>query len=103
MTSIVALVPDLMDRSRLSGASPHPIDFVRRIDPDEPIDADLVVVDLARVDDLIAIRRAAPRSRIIAFGPHVDDAALEEARRAGIDDVMPRSQFFRQISELLGP
>lgn len=101
MTTIVALVPDLMDQSRLSAAAPHRIEFVRTIDPDQLMRADVVVVDLARVDDLSAIRRATPHSRIIAFGPHVDDAALEAARQAGIDDVMPRSQFFRQINELL--
>jgi hypothetical protein len=102
MTTIVALVPDLMDQSRLSAAAPHRIEFVRTIDPDQLVQADLVLIDLARAVDLSAVRRAAPHSRIIAFGPHVDDAALEAARQAGIDDVMPRSQFFRQVSELLG-
>ena len=102
MTTIVALVPDLMDQSRLSAAAPDRIEFVRSIEPAQLIEADLVLVDLARVDDLSAVRRAAPRSRIVAFGPHVDDAALEAARQAGIDEVMPRSKFFRQINELLG-
>ena len=102
MTTIVALVPDLMDQSRLSAAAPERIEFVRTIEPDQLAQADLIVVDLARVDDLGAVRRAAPHGRIIAFGPHVDDTALEAARQAGIDEVMPRSQFFRQINELLG-
>ena len=75
---------------------------MRTIDPTQMVQADLVVVDLARVDDLTAVRRAAPHSRIIAFGPHVDDAALEAARDAGIDEVIPRSKFFRQLNELLG-
>jgi hypothetical protein len=102
MTTIVALVPDLMDQSRLSAAATGPIEFVRSIDSTRLVEADLVVVDLARVDDLSAVRRAAPHSRIVAFGPHVDDAALAAARQVGIDDVMPRSKFFRQINELLG-
>ena len=102
MTTIVALVPELMDQSRLSAAVTDRIEFVRSIDPIKLVKADLVVVDLTRVDDLSAVRRAAPHSRIVAFGPHVDDAALEAARQAGIDEVMPRSRFFRQIDELLG-
>ena len=102
MTTIVALVPDLMDQSRLSAAATDRIEFVRSIDPTPLMSADVVVVDLARVDDLSAVRRAAPHSRIIAFGPHVDDPALTAARAAGIDEVMPRSQFFRQINDLLG-
>jgi hypothetical protein len=102
MTAIVALVPDLMDRSRITAATPHPIEFVKTIDPDQPFEADLVVIDLARVGDISSVRRAAPHSRIIAFGPHVDDATLDAGRDAGIDDVMPRSQFFRKINDLLG-
>jgi hypothetical protein len=102
VTTIVALVPDLMDRSRITAASPHPVEFVKAIDPDQPVEAELLVVDLARVGDLGSVRRAAPHSRIIAFGPHVDDVALDAGREAGIDDVMPRSQFFRRIAELLG-
>jgi hypothetical protein len=98
---IVALVPDLMDRSRLSSATAQAIDFVTRLDPADRVDAALVVVDLARVEDLTALRRAAPDSRIVGFGPHVDDALLDEARRAGIDAVMPRSRFFGQLARML--
>jgi hypothetical protein len=55
-----------------------------------------VVVDLARFGDRIAgVRAAAPSARIVAFGPHVDDAGLAAAAGAGADTVVPRSQFFR--------
>lgn len=98
--TIVALVPDLMDRSRLPSAVELPITFVRSID-DLPDEATVVLVDLARGFDLDELHRAAPNSRVIAFGPHVDDESLERARAAGIDEVMPRLRFFRDIAELL--
>jgi hypothetical protein len=90
---IVAVVGDLMDRSRLSAAVP---DTVFSVDVAGCVGADVVVVDLARHGDQVAaIRSQAPRARIVAFGPHVDDQLLERARRHGADAVLPRSQFFR--------
>jgi DNA-binding NarL/FixJ family response regulator len=98
VTAIVALVPDLMDRSRVSAAS----SAVTFLDLTElrGVDPDLVIVDLGRVDAR-ELRAAAPSSRIIGFGSHVDDTLLAEASRAGIDEVMPRSVFFRRLPQLL--
>jgi len=42
-----------------------------------------------------------PRPRVIAFGSHVDEARLNDARAAGCDDVMPRSKFSTTLPELL--
>uniref|UniRef100_A0A7C4QNX0 Response regulator n=1 Tax=Schlesneria paludicola TaxID=360056 RepID=A0A7C4QNX0_9PLAN len=41
------------------------------------------------------------RARLVAFGPHVDTAALAAARHAGFDDVLPRSRFASTLPELL--
>ena len=41
------------------------------------------------------------RPCVIAFGSHVDEARLNEARAAGCDDVMPRSKFSATLPELL--
>lgn len=41
------------------------------------------------------------RPRVIAFGSHVDEARLNEARAAGCDDVLPRSKFSAMLPELL--
>ena len=90
---IVAFVPDLADRSRIEAAIPD-VTFITSL-TDLPC-ADVVILDLARVDELPTID--APR--VIGFGPHVDDAMLERARAAGID-AMPRSRFFRDIAGLL--
>jgi DNA-binding NarL/FixJ family response regulator len=90
---VVALVSDLMDRSRVSGAMP---DVVFASDPAASTDADVVIVDLARhADAVAAVRASAPSARIIAFGPHVDDDLLQRARADGATLVLPRSQFFR--------
>jgi hypothetical protein len=93
---IVALVPDLMDRSRVSAAVPE-ARFTR--DPADCAGATVVHVDLARhAGDVAAVRTAAPAARIVAFGPHVDDAALARAQADGADTVLPRSRFFTDVA-----
>jgi hypothetical protein len=49
--------------------------------------------------DIVAA--ATPRPKLIAFGAHVDSAALQTAQDAGFDDVMPRSRFSATLPELL--
>ena len=90
---IVALVDDLMDRSRLQAAV---ADVELVADPDAAAGADCVVVDLGRHADAVArVRSVAPATRIVAFGAHVDDATLDAAAADGADVVLPRSRFFR--------
>jgi hypothetical protein len=89
---IVALMSDLMDRSRVSAAVDG-VEFVR--DAGACSTADVVIVDIARHGDAIAaVRAAAPAARLVAFGPHVDEAGLERARTDGADLVLARSRFF---------
>jgi hypothetical protein len=72
---IVALVVDLMDRSRLSSAVGD-IAFAR--DVAGCAGADVVVIDLARDAAAVAsVRAAAPDARVVAFGPHVDTDVLD--------------------------
>ena len=90
--TIVALVDDLMDRSRLSAALPA---TTYRRDP-VAVDASVVIIDLAAYADAVpVVRAAAPAARIVAFGSHVDASVLDDARAAGADLVLPRSRFFR--------
>ena len=101
MTVVLALVPDLMDRSRVSAALAD-ARFTR--DPADCAGADVVLVDLARhADDVAAVRAAAPAARIVAFGPHVDDEALARARADGADAVLPRSKFFADVAGAARP
>lgn len=96
---VVAFVDDLMDRSRLSGALPG-VRFVRAVS--DIGRADVVIIDLARHGDLVrAVRGAHGTARIIAFGPHVDDDALEAALNEGADRAVPRSRFFRDPAAAL--
>jgi hypothetical protein len=96
---IVAITSDLMDRSKLSGALGD-VEFAR--DADGCVGADVVVVDLARHAARVAeVRAAAPDARIVAFGPHVDTALLEQATRDGADAVLPRSRFFQDPTAAL--
>ena len=44
---------------------------------------------------------ADPRPELVAFGSHVDEAALAAARAAGFDRVMPNSRFHREVGELV--
>jgi hypothetical protein len=98
---MVAFVADLMDRSRLAGATAS-VEFAA--DADAAAGAEVVVVDLARFAELVtAIRSGAPTARIVAYGPHVDTALLQRARVDGADVVMPRSQFFRDPAAATGP
>jgi DNA-binding NarL/FixJ family response regulator len=48
-----------------------------------------------------AIHAAAPQAEIVAYGPHVDHAALADAQDAGCHHVLSRGQFNQQYAELL--
>jgi CheY-like chemotaxis protein len=66
-----------------------------------------VLVDLANPGLVIAdlVRRlgevGTPRPRVVAYGAHVDVAALKAAREAGCDPVLPRSKFVEELPRQL--
>ena len=100
MNRIVAYVPDVMDRSKVAAAGD--CIFVSR-----PADlaglcagADLVVVDLTRpgVVDVLPLD-----AKVIGFANHTSRDVMDAARAAGCAEVLPRSDFFARIDELLGP
>lgn len=63
---------------------------------------DLSAGDLVAIPALIAYRSIAGEGTpFIAFGSHVDTAALAGARSAGCDPVLPRSQFTVQLPDLI--
>jgi beta-phosphoglucomutase-like phosphatase (HAD superfamily)/CheY-like chemotaxis protein len=63
---------------------------------------DLSAGDLVATPALIAYRRSAgPGARFVAFGAHVDTAALDAARDAGCDLVLPRSKFSAELPDLV--
>lgn len=99
-----------MFSSRLSGLareSGHQLEVVGTLEAalDKAPGADLVLVDLNQLGGDVAasirrLRQASPTARLIAYGPHVAEATLQEARKAGCDEVWPRSQFDRQTQRL---
>ena len=63
------------------------------------LDLGLPGLDIAATVD--RLREVAGNAKIIAYGPHVNAAALAAAAQAGCDSVMPRSQFDQQIAAIL--
>jgi CheY-like chemotaxis protein len=48
------------------------------------------------------VRESCPAMpRLVAYGSHVDAAALKEAREAGCDPVLPRSKFVEELPRSL--
>jgi len=108
--TIVACVPDLMDRSKVAAAAAAAGREVTFVSPgalaSAAVAGALVLVDLARPGAIAAIRslRAADHAgRIVAFGSHVDRALLDDAREAGCDEVLPRSAFSAGLAALVEP
>lgn len=96
--TVLAVVPDLMDRSRMAGAAEVDLQFLAAGELGNAIsnaEADLIVVDLNRAGVLEIIAGCGNRRiPIVGFGPHVDDDLLAGAAAAGVDLVLPRSRFF---------
>lgn len=64
-----------------------------------------IILDLSSPDlsvsDVLAALPAINRPTVIAFGPHVETARLEQARAAGCDEVLPRSKFSATLPAIL--
>ena len=110
--AVLFFCPNLMFASRVSGAATTlqvPLQVLATTtDLAAKLNADtrLVIFDLGQsgldLPRLVAdIRAKSPAARIVAFGSHVDEAALSSARSAGCNEVMPNSQFDRTYVELL--
>ena len=98
MPSVVAYVPDMLDRSRL----PAGVRFVTTTGELSDADEDVVVLDLARpgVLPLLGVL-ARPGRRVVGFTNHMNEAVLSAARAAGCE-ALPRSRFFANAASLLG-
>ena len=94
---VIVFAPDLMDRSRISSALPDAV-FVAAVDQLSQAGPEAVVlVDLRRPGVLQAIPTlAAP---VVGFASHVDEVLLLAARDAGCAEVLPRSRFFRRLTD----
>src|SRR4051812_16756194 len=112
MAAVLFLSSDLMFTSRVAGAA-----MAQGVElsvvanqaalPDKvAADCKLALIDLT-LDGLNlpaavrGIRAGAPAARIVAYGPHVDEALLADAKEAGCDEVLTRGQFNKLYGELL--
>ncbi len=112
MGTVVFLSADLMFSSRLAGAAtalnvplvlvPGADQLGTKLTPDcRLVLVDLAVPGLDLPAAVTAVRSLAPQAKVLAFGAHVDEAALAAAAAAGCDSVLTRSQFHKQYLELL--
>lgn len=63
---------------------------------------DLAAGELTGPAAILAYRRIAPEgTAFVAFGSHVDMVALDAARGAGCDEVMPRSRFSAELPAIV--
>ncbi|HEX5106269.1 MAG TPA: hypothetical protein VFV87_20760 [Pirellulaceae bacterium] len=112
MSAVIFLSSDMLFSSRVLGAGQalgvkcQVVSTSGQIAAAVDENCRLVLIDLGMASlDLTAavaaIRASAPTAKIVAFGPHVDEALLESGRAAGCDLVLPRSQFHKQYVDLL--
>jgi hypothetical protein len=103
---VAALVPDLMDRSRIepiAASAGVSLTFVADVGGLRAPDGhpwDLVILDLGAPNALTAVPEPSS-ARTVGFGSHVDREQLAAARRAGCSEVVSRSVFFRRLKALL--
>jgi DNA-binding NarL/FixJ family response regulator len=97
---VVALVGDLLDRSKIAAALP---DTQFASAAGDCAGADVIVIDVkVHADAVGEARKLAPDARVVAYGRHDDPAALEDARANGADAALPRSRFFRDPTAAIG-
>ena len=103
---MVALVRDLMFAARVRGAAPDARTanglpaLMELVGPGTR----LVIVDAQAPDAVEAVqsvRDTAPDAELVAFGPHVEEAALQALSDAGADRVLPRGRFVRELPTLV--
>jgi len=112
MAQVVALVDDLFFQAKILETAKHLGITVHTCTTGDALLAELakeapklVIVDLnARGAPLHAIERlcaTAPGLPLIAFLSHVQADLAQKARAAGCTQVMPRSQFTRDLATIL--
>ena len=108
--TLVAVISDLMFQSRVrapAGALGYDVrvaDSAAAVRDALAADARLVVLDLhvSGIDWRDAVAAAKEHGvPVLAFGRHTEAALLREARAAGCDRVVPRSQFAEELTAML--
>ena len=107
---IIAVVPDLYFATRIAATAKAAGVALELVPPQRAVarlaaaDVSLVLLELGSRDALALIaelKQAQPGVPIVGFGAHVEAALLRDARTAGADAVLPRSQFVGKLQALL--
>jgi DNA-binding NarL/FixJ family response regulator len=111
MAQVVALMDDLFFQMKLAETAKHlgvQVKVAATYDALAPLldaDAKLLIVDLnSRGEPIAAIERIRAAKNplpIVAFLSHVQTELARLAQSAGCDEVMPRSVFTKNLSEIL--
>ncbi len=113
MGRVVALMDDIFFQMKVAETAKHlGLEFKVATNADallallEPR-PQLVIVDLnARsqpIEVIAKVRAASPELRVVAFLSHVQRELAEQAKNAGCEEVMPRSVFTQNLSQILSP
>jgi len=112
MSKVVALIPDLIFRTRVEStgqslgigvaSAATPEQFYELIDETTA----MVIIDLsipleAALSAIQQVQQAKAAPKVVAFASHVDADAIRAAKDAGADPVLPRSAFSNQLPDLL--
>lgn len=111
-SQIVILCADLMFQSQITGAArlqgftfSCALSLAQAIGQLTDEFPQLLIIDLNQPgldwDLLTETLQKHPQLSSIAYGPHVDTDKLQQARDAGCDQVLPRSQFSANLPQLL--
>jgi DNA-binding NarL/FixJ family response regulator len=107
---IVAVVPDLYFATRIAATAKAAGVALELVTPQRVLarlaanDVSLVILELQHRDALALIgemKRAQPAVPVVGFGAHIETALLADAKSAGADAVLPRSQFVPKLPALL--
>jgi DNA-binding NarL/FixJ family response regulator len=107
---ILTLVPDILIGMRIDSAARgldaelESVNAPAYLEKELDKGADVLIVDLGMSGLDMAWTVAVARKRkvpVIGFGPHVDQALLQEAEAAGMDAVYPRSAFMNNLAKIL--
>lgn len=107
---IVARVEDLMFRAKIDAAARHlstPVEFVAVGDLARACARGAAVAFVELTPEVLAVvARMKKESRtgtvaVVGFLSHVDKKLAEEAREAGVDRVLARSQFSETLPDLI--
>lgn len=109
----IYLTSDLFFSSRVTSLARErdwPLEMAASVDAarGKAVDREVVllIIDLgkfsAQAPGLLAeLRPRFANLHVVAYGPHVDEASLEAARRAGCDEVMSQGQFNQLAGQIL--